>query len=156
MAVNRLHVGARRGLKSGCFVVPDDAEPNRSSCGAHDSDMREGGPQPVSEILSCTELGEFGRHDWRVRIMPDLVPQFCERIDIGCFSDSHNYCCHRAAAERSLLGIGYQGCNAHASWPSHPRRSIHFTVSRTGTTENARTPAVAQSAIERLYVPNGS
>ena len=71
------------------LVALDPAEAKRSAGRTDDTNRGEAGAEPVSEILECAQSGELGRNEWRVRLVPDLVPEVSERIDVCVFGGSY-------------------------------------------------------------------
>jgi hypothetical protein len=75
------------------LVALDDAEADRGTRRANDSDTWKGGLKSRPEALQGAHACELRRHDPRVRFVPAFVPHRGERIDlVGCGGSRFHVC----------------------------------------------------------------
>jgi hypothetical protein len=71
------------------LVLPDDAKPHRCAQRSDDADIRKGVLKAISKTLPRTESTELHRENRGVRVLPAVVPDLCEMIDVSHFGRSH-------------------------------------------------------------------
>src|SRR5262249_57547380 len=74
---------SRRDVELIEFVVLDHAESDGLTRRPCDSHARKGCPKPVPEVLQRPIAGKFTLQDPSGRILPDFVPEPCQRIELN-------------------------------------------------------------------------
>src|SRR5215470_16949781 len=80
---------SRRDVELIEFVVLDHAESDGLTRRPCDSHARKRCPKPVPEILQRAMACKFSRQDPSVSILPAVVPEPCQVIDLNFFGCSH-------------------------------------------------------------------
>ena len=74
------------------LVSLDDTESNRCASGADDAQVFKVFMKSALEALQRAEAGELYRDDLPVRVLPGVVPDLRQVIDLSRFRRSHFHC----------------------------------------------------------------